>query len=422
MRSSIQRCLATILITAPFLARAGGGEVEVLHFWTSGGEAGAVAKLKASLRNGGHTWKDFVIAGGGGGQAMVLLKSRVISGNPPTAAQIKGASIPEWGRTGTLSSIDEVASAEKWDALLPKIVSDTMKHKGVYVAAPLNVHRVNWLWVNASALKKANAKFPATWDEFFAVAEAMKKAGIAPIAYGGQSWLDLGVFESVALGVGGAEFYKQAFMELEPAALNSPQMEKTLETYRRIKRYIGQNAAGGDWVRGTAMLIKGEAGMQLMGDWAKAEIQAAGMKPGADVLCGAAPGSADAFTFNIDSFAMFQVSGENRPAQRDLARAVMSKDFQETFNLAKGSIPVRMDVKMDKFDECARRSSQDFRKSAKRGALLPSLAHGMAQPSQTVAAIWDVISQFWNQDRMTAKEAMAKLAQVAKTQAATAGK
>ncbi|WP_229490365.1 ABC transporter substrate-binding protein [Pseudoduganella namucuonensis] len=407
-----------MLVACPLLSTAAGGEVEVLHFWTSGGEAGAVAKLKATLRNDGHTWKDFVIAGGGGGQAMVLLKSRVLSGNPPTAAQIKGASIPEWARTGTLSSIEGVAAAEKWDRLLPKIVSDTMKHKGVYVAAPLNVHRVNWLWVNASALRKANARFPATWEEFFAVADAMKKAGIAPIAYGGQSWLDLGAFESVALGVGGPDFYRKAFMELDPSALNSPQMEKTLETYRRIKSYIGRNAVGGDWVRGTSMLIKGEAGMQLMGDWAKAEIQAAGMKPGIDVLCGATPGSANAFTFNIDSFAMFQVSGENRAAQNDLARAVMSKDFQETFNLAKGSIPVRMDVKMDKFDECAQRSSQDFSKSAKRGALLPSLAHGMAQPSQTVAAIWDVISQFWNQDRMTAAEAMAKLTQAAKAHAA----
>ena len=36
------------------------------------------------------SWKDFAVAGGGGETAMTVLKSRVVSGKPPTAAQIKG--------------------------------------------------------------------------------------------------------------------------------------------------------------------------------------------------------------------------------------------------------------------------------------------------------------------------------------------
>jgi glucose/mannose transport system substrate-binding protein len=394
--------------------QAAGGEVEVLHFWASGGEASAVAKLKATLRSEGHTWKDFAIADGGGGLAVVMLSSRVNSGNPPTAAQIKGIAIQEWARAGTLSSIENVASADKWDELLPKVVSDTMKYKGQYVAAPLNVHRVNWLWVNAEVLRKANARVPTTWDEFFAVAEAMKKSGVTPVAYSGQSWLDLGTFESVAIGVGGPEFYKKAFLQLDPAALNSPQMEKTLETYKRIKQYTDRSASGRDWVAATDMLNRGAAGMMIMGDWAKAEMLAARKRPDVDILCAPTPGSGDAFSFDIDSFVMFHVNEPNKLAQRDLARAVMSKDFQQDFNLAKGSIPVRLDVKMDRFDECAKRSRLDFKNSAKRGILLPSLAHGMAQPSHTVAAIWEVIRQFWNQDKMTAREAMMRLTLAAK--------
>ena len=69
---------------------------------------------------------------------------------------------------------------------------------------------------------------------------------------------------------------------------------------------------------------------------------------------------------------------------------------------------------MDKFDDCARRSSADFKASAKRGTLLPSLAHGMAQPAHTVALMWDVINQFWANDRMTANEAAARLATAAR--------
>lgn len=413
LRSTFVR---SVLVATALLAVPGvrAGEVEVLHFWASGGEAQAVAQLKSTLRAQGHTWKDFAIADGGGGLAVVMLRSRVRSGNPPTAAQIKGVAIQEWARTGKLSGIEDVASADHWNRLLPTVVSDAMKYHGHYVAAPLNVHRVNWLWINADVLRKAGARVPATWDEFFETADAMRRIGVTPIAYGGQSWLDMGTFESVAIGVGGAEFYKKAFLELDPQALASPVMEKTLATYKRLKSYTDRNATGRDWVAATDMLNRGGAGMLIMGDWAKAEMLAAGKRPGMDILCTATPGSRGAFSFDIDSFVMFDVNDAKKPAQRDLARAVMSREFQEAFNLAKGSIPARLDVPMERFDACAQRARQDFQHSAKRGTLLPSLSHGMAQPSHTVAPMWDVIRQFWNQDRMTAHEAMLKLAAASK--------
>ncbi|MGB5600760.1 MAG: ABC transporter substrate-binding protein, partial [Thiothrix litoralis] len=138
------------------------GEVEVLHFWTSGGEAKSVAELKKMLEAKGDTWKDFAVAGGGGENAMTVLKSRVVSGNPPAAAQIKGPSIQEWGDEGVLTNLDSVAESEKWNDLLPGVVADAMKYKGHYVAAPVNVHRVNWMWLNPEVFKKAGAEIPKT--------------------------------------------------------------------------------------------------------------------------------------------------------------------------------------------------------------------------------------------------------------------
>jgi len=259
---------------------ASAGEVEVLHYWTSGSEAKATASLKASLQAKGHTWRDFAVAGGAGDAAMTVLKSRVVSGNATSAAQIKGPSIQEWAREGVLASIDDVAKAEQWDSLLPKVVSDAMKYKGSYVAVPVNVHRINWLWINPAFFQKANAKVPTNWDEFFVAAEALKKAGVTPLAHGGQSWQDFTTFDIVALGLGGPEFYRKAFIERGPASLASPTMEKTLETFRRLKAYTDRGANGRDWNLATAMVIKGEAGMQLMGDWAGGEFQAAGKVAG----------------------------------------------------------------------------------------------------------------------------------------------
>jgi glucose/mannose transport system substrate-binding protein len=410
----ISLSLAAAGLMSASLAQA--GEVEVLHWWTSGGEAKAAAELKATMQKKGHSWKDFAVAGGGGDSAMTVLKSRVVSGNAPAAAQIKGPSIQEWAREGVLANMDDVAKAEKWDELLPPAIADGLKYKGNYVAAPVNVHRVNWLWANPEAFKKAGAKLPTTWDEFFVAAEALKKAGIIPVAHGGQNWQDFTTFESVALGVGGADFYKKALVQLDAGSLKSPTMQKVLDTFKKVKGYTDKNAPGRDWNLATAMVIKGEAGMQLMGDWAKGEFLAAGKVPGKDFACVAAPGTAKSYTYNVDSFALFKLkNADNQKAQKDLAAAIMSTDFQEVFNLNKGSIPVRLNMKLDKFDDCAKTSSADFVASSKAGSLVPSIAHGMSVPSAVEGAMKDVVSQFWNDDKMTSAQAMDKLAAAAKT-------
>jgi glucose/mannose transport system substrate-binding protein len=409
----------TLLALVAGLTMAGlsqAGEVEVLHWWTSGGEAKAASALKATLQGKGHTWKDFAVAGGGGDSAMTVLKSRVVSGNAPAAAQIKGPSLQEWAAEGVLANIDDVAKAEKWDSLLPPVVANVMKYKGNYIAAPVNVHRVNWLWANPEAFKKAGAKVPTNWDEFFVAADKLKAAGIIPVAHGGQNWQDFTTFESVALGVGGAEFYKKAFVQLDQATLKSATMEKVLTTFKKVHDYTDKNAPGRDWNLATAMVIKGEAGMQLMGDWAKGEFIAAGKAPGKDFVCAAAPGTGKSFTFNVDSFAMFKLKNDNNvKAQKDLAAAIMSTDFQEVFNLNKGSIPVRLNMDLSKFDDCAKLSSKDFVDTAKTGALVPSVAHGMAVPSAAAGAIQDAVSQYWNSDKMSAADAMAKIASAAQT-------
>ena len=390
-------------------------QVEVLHYWTSGGEAKSAAELKKIMESKGVAWKDFAVAGGGGENAMTALKARVIAGSAPTAAQIKGPSIQEWGQEGTLANIDAAATEGKWETLLPPVVTNVMKYKGHFVAVPVNVHRVNWLYVNPAVLAKAGAKAPTNFAEFFDAADKIKKAGLVAVAHGGQPWQDATVFESVVLGVGGADFYKKALVQLDQASLTSPTMIKSFETLARIKTYIDKDAAGRDWNLATAMVINGKAGMQFMGDWAKGEFTAAGKVPGKDFLCLAAPGTDKAFTFNIDSLAMFKVkSADDQKAQLTLANAVMSPEFQEVFNLNKGSIPVRAGVSRTRFDSCATKSMHDLAATSKGNALVPSLAHGMAVDSAKAGAIQDVIAKFMNSN-MTPQAAAQALAKAAKT-------
>ncbi len=98
-----------------------------------------------------------------------------------------------------------------------------------------------------------------------------------------------------------------------------------------------------------------------------------------------------------------------------MAAAIMSTDFQEVFNLNKGSIPVRLNMDLAKFDDCAKLSSKDFVDTAKSASLVPSVAHGMAVPSAAAGAIQDAVSQFWNSDKMSVADAKAKIASAAMT-------
>ena len=381
---------------------------EVLHYWTSGGEARAVAALQQEFEASGGTWIDAPVAGGGGDAQATVLRSRVLAGDPPTAVQIKGPNIRDWAEQGVLANLDEVAEAEGWDDILPPLLRDVVTYDGHYVAVPVNIHRVNWLWINPDLLAEVGAEPPTTWDEFNAVADQLLAAGITPLAHGGQPWQDATVFETVALGLGGADFYRQALVELDPDALTSDTMIAVFEQVRRLRGYVDDGFAGRDWNLATAMVMNGEAAMQIMGDWAKGEFAAAGQVPGEDYLCVPTPGSAG-FILNSDSFAFFDVAGDDRiEGQRLLASLILGESFQETFNLFKGSIPARTDLALDTFDDCAVRSMADLQSASDEGSLVPSMAHEMAISRSARGAFLDVVTEFFNSD-MSAEEAVERL-------------
>ena len=354
-----------------------GPEAEVLHWWTSGGEAKSVAVLQKEFAENGGKWTDMPVAGGGGDAAMTALRARVLSGNAPTAVQLKGPSIQEWYEEGALADISSVAESNGWAKVLPASIASHMKCEGKWCAAPVNVHRIDWIWANADVLASAGVGMPRTWDEFNETAEKLKAKGITPLAHGGQAWQDATVFEAVALGIGGANFFKKAFVELDEATLKSDTMVKVFDQMRTLRGYVDDNFSGRDWNLATAMVMNGEAAFQIMGDWAKGEFLAAGKKPGKDFLCSSTPG--EGFLYNVDSFAMFGVKGSDKEAgQMLLAKLIVGKNFQKVFNLNKGSIPARVDVALDDFDQCAHVSAADMNASSTGGTLLPSYAHGLS--------------------------------------------
>lgn len=393
-------CCATIAVAEP--------RAEVLHWWTSGGEARAVSVLQEEFSSRGGTWTDMPVAGGGGDAAMTALRARVLSGNAPTAVQLKGPAIQEWYEEGVLADISAVAEAEGWADILPASIAGHMQCDGTWCAAPVNVHRVDWVWANKAILDEHGIAMPTTWDEFNAAAETLQAAGVTPLAHGGQSWQDATVFETVVLGLGGPDFFRAALIDLDMDALQSDTMKAAFDQMRTMRGFVDSNFSGRDWNLATAMVMNGEAAFQIMGDWAKGEFLAAGKVPGEDFLCASTPG--EGYLYNVDSFAMFTVSGEDNIAgQNLLAELIVGENFQQVFNLNKGSIPVRNDVSLEAFDTCAVLSSEDMIATSEAGSLLPSYAHGMALRGAQAGAITDVVTAHFNSN-MSSDDAVKMLA------------
>ncbi|WP_414436876.1 ABC transporter substrate-binding protein [Ensifer adhaerens] len=394
------------LMMAATAARA-AENVEVLHWWTSGGEAAALDVLKKGLESKGITWTDMPVAGGGGTEAMTVLRARVTAGNAPTAVQMLGFDILDWAKEGALGNLDETASKEGWDKVIPTALQQFSKYDGHWIAAPVNVHSTNWVWINKAALDKAGGKEPTNWDELVALLDNFKAQGITPIAHGGQPWQDATIFDAVVLSLG-TDFYKQAFIDLDPAALGGDKMKEAFDRMTKLRSYVDDNFSGRDWNLASAMVIENKAGLQFMGDWAKGEFLKAKKVPGTDFVCMRFPGTQGSVTFNSDQFAMFKVADDKVPAQLAMASAIESPTFQSAFNVVKGSVPARTDVPDTDFDACGKKGIKDLAEANTNGKLFGSMAHGHANPAAVKNAIYDVVTREFNGE-LTSEEAVKEL-------------
>jgi glucose/mannose transport system substrate-binding protein len=386
--------MAMAMGVAAGAARA-ADNVEVLHWWTSGGEAAALDVLKKDLESKNISWTDMPVAGGGGTEAMTVLRARVTSGNAPTAVQMLGFDILDWAKEGALGNLDDIAAKENWDSVVPKALQQFSKYDGHWIAAPVNVHSTNWMWINKAALDKAGGKAPESWDELIAMLDNFKAQGITAVAHGGQAWQDATIFDAVVLSLGD-DFYKKAFIDLDSATLGSDKMKEAFDRMTKLRSYVDDNFSGRDWNLASAMVIENKAGAQFMGDWAKGEFIKAGKKPGTDFVCIRFPGTQGAVTFNSDQFAMFKVADDKVPAQLQMASAIENPVFQSAFNVVKGSAPARTDVPNTDFDDCGKKAIADLADADKNGRLFGSMAHGHANPAAVKNAIYDVVTRQFN--------------------------
>lgn len=389
------------------LGAANATDLEVTHWWTSGGEAAAVAELAKAFDATGNKWVDGAIAGSGG-TARPIMISRITGGDPMGATQFNhGRQAEELVQAGLMRDLTDVATAEHWkDIVRPSSLLDSCTIDGKIYCAPVNIHSWQWLWLSNAAFKKAGVEVPKNWDEFVAASPALEKAGIVPLAVGGQPWQAAGAFDVLMVAIAGKDTFLKVFKDKDAEAAAGPEIAKVFKAADDARRMSkGSNVQ--DWNQATNLVITGKAGGQIMGDWAQGEFQLAGQKAGTDYTCLPGLGVNEIISTGGDAFYFPLLKDEEKSkAQAVLAKTLLDPKTQVAFNLKKGSLPVRGDVDLGAANDCMKKGLDILAK----GNVIQGTDQLMSADSQKQKE--DLFSEFFANPSMTPEAAQKRFAEI----------
>lgn len=403
------RAIATALAATVVwpIGAAQAADLEVTHWWTSGGEAAAVSEFAKAFDASGNKWVDGAIAGGGS-TARPIMISRITGGDPMAATQFNhGRQAQELVEAGLMRDLTAVAEKGNWkDVIKPASLLDSCTIDGKIYCVPVNIHSWQWLWLSNAAFEKAGVAVPTNWDEFVAAGPKLKEAGIQPLALGGQAWQANGLFDTLLLALGGKELHEAVYVNKNGEAAAGPDVAKIFAAAAQARELsIGTNVQ--DWNQATNMVITAKAGGQVMGDWAQGEFQIAGMQAGKDYSCLPGLGVSDYITTGGDAFYFPVLDDEERSkAQDTLAEILVAPETQVAFNLKKGSLPIRGDVDLASVNDCMQKGLDIVSK----GNALTSTDQLLSADTQKQKE--DLMTEFFASTSMTPEAAQERFAEI----------
>lgn len=395
---------ASALVSA---SAVGAAELEVTHWWTSGGEAAAVAELAKAFNATEHDWVDGAIAGSGG-VARPIIISRIIGGEPMGATQLNhGRQAEEMIEAGLLLDITDVAEANGWaDIINPPKLLDACTVDGRIYCAPVNIHSAQWIWLSHEAFAKAGVPVPSNWDEFTASADALRAADVVPLAMGQQAWQTELAFGALAVALLDQETWSAVNIDKDASVAAGAEYTRVFNAFDDARKLaIGSNV--NDWNQATNLVITGQAGGQIHGDWAQGEFQVAGQVAGEDYTCLPGLGFTEVLDTGGDAFYFpVQDDADVEAAQKELAALLVSPEVQVAFNLKKGSLPIRGDIDLSAANDCMQKGL----KILAAGNVLPGGNISFTQ--DTLNQMGDLMTSFWNDHSITVADVQAKYASI----------
>lgn len=376
---------------SPTQQAGAGGEVGVFTWWADGSEKAGLDALVAEFRSRypADTFVNLAVAGGAGSNAKAELAAELAEGDPPDSfLGHAGAELHDYILADQLEPVNDVIESLGGTEVFPEELLQRITVDGSVYSVPANVHRANVVWVNPDVLDEGGVghEAPGDVDAWLEDLEALERAGVeAPLAVGGAPWTQLHLFETVLLAELGADEYNELFATGDWEA---PDVASAVEKYGRLLSHTSAEE-GDDWPQAVDQVIDGEAAYTVMGDWAVAHFTSRNRVEGEDYLYWPAPGTDGTFLFLADSFTL-PVGAPNPGGAVDWLETVGSVEGQLEFNLAKGSIPARIDVPTDEFSRYQRSAMESYRNDR----VASSIAHGAAVPMAWSLEMTSAISRY----------------------------
>jgi ABC-type glycerol-3-phosphate transport system substrate-binding protein len=258
---------AALLCAGPRAARA-DGEVTISHYFTGDLGRDAITKIFGAFEKSsgvkvvdsptGH--EDFKAA------ILVMAAGRNL---PDVFSYWAGARTAFVVESGALQPIDDLYQSAKLEAILPaSIVQGAALYGGKHYLVPFGYHYAG-LFYNKKVLAKAGVTAePATWADLMAACKKLQAAGVSPIALGSKNrWPAQFWFDYLLLRTAGPDY--RAKLMAGKASYTDPEVQRAMKLWKEVADagYFAKNPNADDWTDAADKVMKGEAGMTLMGTW-----------------------------------------------------------------------------------------------------------------------------------------------------------
>jgi len=378
-RFSILLVLGLLLTLVGGIASAQdlSGELEIFSWWA--GDEGPA--LEALIELYGEQYPDVevinaTVTGGSGVNARAVLKTRMLGGDPPDSFQVHAGEelTGTWVVADRMEDLTSLYEEQGWFEAFPQDLIDLLTYEGGIYSVPVNIHRSNVMWYSPDMLAEWGIEAPTTWDEFLEVCPTIQEAGVTPLIVG-EAWTQNHLWESVALGVLGAEGWNGIWT----GETTEEDLIPVFDTFGEILdcTNINDDAAGLSWQQAIDAVVAGEAAFNIMGDWAAGYMTTTlELEPGEGFGWAPSPDTAGVFMWLSDSFGL-PADAPNPDNTVAWLTTLGSLEGQNTFNPLKGSIPARVDA-VDAAPELYNDYLQSAAEDWANDTLVGSLAHGAA--------------------------------------------
>lgn len=178
-----------------------------------------------------------------------------------------GAQLSRAKDSGLLRPIDETGSQMVSNRFAPATVKAVSFGSDVY-GLPLSYYQWGFFY-KKSLFARHGLTPPKTWDEFKAMAEKLKAAGIKPTQVGAKNgWPAMAWFDYLNMRINGLQFHHDLLSG--KASFNDPKVVKVFETWKDMlaSGYFEEKSPKLDWDEVLPYLYRDLIGVSLMGAFA----------------------------------------------------------------------------------------------------------------------------------------------------------